>query len=74
MHLFSFSDLELAQMTLILIHDPPPPQIRSNHRVMKKLWTGHDFSDTQTNIETDKQVIPIYTTNFVFGVLTYDMK
>lgn len=53
---------------------PPPPQIRSNHRVMKKLWTGHDFSDTQTNIETDKQVIPIYTTNFVFGVLTYDMK
>lgn len=31
------------------------PQIRSIHRVMKTLWTGHDFSDTQTNIETEKK-------------------
>lgn len=49
------------------------PQIRSIHRVMKKKWTGHDFSDTQTNIETDKKVIPTYTANFVFGVLTYEI-
>lgn len=49
------------------------PQIRSIHRVVKKLWTGHDFSDTQTNIETDKKVIPTYIANFVFGVLTYEI-